>query len=288
MGPEGSRTTRLFEVFEAALDLSPDERGPWLTHECAGDAALRREVDAMLDAHERAGLLDRPITPPGALLERLRTVLADRYEIERELGRGGMATVFVAREQKHGRTVVLKVLNPEIAAAYGAERFLREVHIAAQLAHPHILGLLDSGEAGGLLYYVMPYLAGETLRARLEREGLLDLHEALGLLTDIAEALAHAHAAGVVHRDLKPENVLCVGEHAYLMDFGIARVVLPGAGRLTAEGASVGTPAYMAPEQLMGKAPVDARADVYAWGLIAWEMLVGRLPAAREPLPLRR
>jgi serine/threonine-protein kinase len=283
------RTERLFALFEAALSLPRAERGAWLEQVCADDPALRSEVSAMLGAHHRTGgLLDRDPAPPGVVLERLREVLADRYEIEGELGRGGMATVFVAHERKHGRPVVLKVLNPEVAAAYGADRFLREVQLAAQLAHPHILGLLDSGEAGGLLYYVMPHLAGETLRARRAREGLLDLREAVALLTDIAHALAHAHAAGVVHRDLKPENVLCVGQHAYLMDFGIARVITPGAARITAEGSPIGTPAYMAPEQLMGTAEIDARADVYAWGLIAWELLAGRLPAAHEPVPLRR
>ena len=282
-------TERLFALFDEALALPQGEREAWLDRVCAGDPALRGELQAMLAAHERpGGLLDRPLTPPGLLLARLREVLAERYDIEREIGRGGMATVFVAHERKHGRAVVLKVLNPEVAAAYGAERFLREVQLAAQLAHPHILGLLDSGEAGGLLYYVMPHLSGETLRARRSREGLLDLREAIGLLGDIAQALAHAHSAGVVHRDLKPENVLCVGAHAYLMDFGIARVVTPGAERITAEGSPIGTPAYMAPEQLSGGVEVDARADVYAWGLMAWEMLAGRLPAPHEPVPLKR
>lgn len=251
----------------------------------------------MLAAHEHgSGILDRtaPIAAldalavlPGAfdaeghLRAALAAALADRYMLDRELGRGGMATVFLAHERKHERRVVLKVLDPTLAAIYGAERFAREVRIAARLSHPHIVPLLDSGEAAGLLFYVMPYLEGETLRDRLAARGPLPFSEAMTLLRDIAEGLEHAHEAGVVHRDLKPENVLCSGEHAYLLDFGIAKLVHPTSvsGSLTREGVVVGTPAYMAPEQRHGDPEADHRVDVYAWGLLAHEMLTGRLPA---------
>ncbi len=199
--------------------------------------------------------------------------------IDREIGRGGSAVVYVAHELKHGRQVVIKVLKPEAAAAFGPDRFEREVALAARLTHPHILGLIDSGEVDGLLFYVMPWVGGETLRERLQ-DNPLPYGEALVLLRDIADALAYAHGAGVIHRDLKPENVLCVGGHAFLLDFGIAKLAssMVEAGFSTQAGFLVGTPAYMAPEQSKGE-PVDQRADLYAWGLLATEMLTGTNPA---------
>ena len=237
----------------------------------------------MLRAHGAGGgILDRaPAPPPEPLRARVSRALEDRYAVERELGSGGMATVYLARERKHARPVVLKVLHPRAAAHYGgAERFLREVRIAARLAHPHIVAFIDSGETDGLLYYVMPFIEGESLRARLQREGRLPVGEALVLLGDVASALAHAHEAGIIHRDLKPENVLCASEHAYLLDFGVAKVQSPllDDAHLTQEGVAVGTLAYMAPEQIEDGVPVDHRADLYAWGLLAFEMLSGRLP----------
>ena len=285
---------RIEELFEGALSQPGTKRAEWLRQACPDDE-MRGEVERMLEAHDRpGGILDRRGSVEGAaaaaaaaaprrsaeLVRQLSGSLGDRYTIEHELGRGGTATVYLAHERKHARPVVLKVLKPDVAARWGAERFVREVQIAARLAHPHILGLIDSGEAGDTLYYVMPYVEGETLRRRLDRRGAFPAVEALVLLRDIADALAYAHRAGVVHRDLKPENVLCAGDHAFLMDFGVAKLLTPVAGheRLTQYGASVGTPAYMAPEQLAADPQVDQRADIYAWGLIANEMHTGRLP----------
>jgi serine/threonine-protein kinase len=214
-------------------------------------------------------------------LDRLTTALADRYAIERELGRGGMATVYLAEDLKHHRQVAVKVLHPDLAVAIGAARFLREIEIAAKLTHPHILPLHDSGEADGFLYYVMPYIEGETLRGRLRREGQLSLEEALQITREVADGLSHAHSLGVVHRDIKPENVLLASGHAVVADFGIARAITEAGGdRLTETGLSVGTPAYMSPEQAIGKQDVDARSDIYSLGCVAYEMLAGDPPFA--------
>ncbi len=275
---------RVLEMFHAALAIPEREREDWLREHTEGEGALRSEVGALIEAHQRtAGILDAPpfwtdgAIPREADIEGvLREGLADRYEIREELGRGGMALVFLAHERKHDRSVVIKALKPGLASLYGEERFEREVQLAAQLSHPHILGLIDSGSEGGILYYVMPRVAGETLRDRLEREETLSLNEAGPLLVDIASALAYAHARGVVHRDLKPGNVLCAGSHAYLLDFGIAKTLYEEEGdQLTGIGDALGTPRYMAPEQASGDPEVDHRADIYAWGLLAYEMLTG-------------
>jgi formylglycine-generating enzyme required for sulfatase activity/tRNA A-37 threonylcarbamoyl transferase component Bud32/dienelactone hydrolase len=214
------------------------------------------------------------------LLVRLRAALAGRYAVDAELGSGGMATVYLAEDVKHHRRVAIKVLKPELAAALGPERFLREIEIAAQLTHPHILPLHDSGEADGFLYYVMPYVEGESLRDRLQRVGTLPIGDALRLLRDVADALAYAHQHGVVHRDIKPDNVMLAGRHALVTDFGVAKAVsAAGEGtQLTSVGISLGTPAYMAPEQAAADPKVDHRADLYAFGVLAYEMLAGRLP----------
>ena len=211
---------------------------------------------------------------------RLKAALADRYVVVGEVGSGGMATVYLADDVKHHRKVAVKVLRPDLAAVLGGARFLREIEIAAQLAHPHILPLHDSGEAGGFLYYVMPYVEGESLRDRLAREGALPIGDVLRILRDVADALAYAHQHGVVHRDIKPDNVMLTGRHALVTDFGVAKAVsAAGAGtQLTTVGVSLGTPAYMAPEQVAAQADVDQRADVYASGVLAYEMLTGRLP----------
>jgi serine/threonine-protein kinase len=213
------------------------------------------------------------------LLERLHTALADRYRIERELGRGGMATVYLAEDLKHARRVALKVLRPELSPALGAERFHREIETASRLQHPHILPLHDSGEAAGLLYYAMPYVEGESLRSRLTREVQLDATVAVGIAGDVADALACAHAAGVLHRDIKPENILLTGGHAVVADFGIGRAIdAAGADRLTETGLALGTPHYMSPEQASGARVLDARSDLYALGCVVYEMLAGEPP----------
>src|SRR5881628_1706628 len=212
-------------------------------------------------------------------LARLKAALAERYALDRELGRGGMATVYLARDLRHGRLVAIKVLRPEIAAALGPERFLREIELAARLTHPHILPLHDSGQAGGFLYYVMPYIEGESLRERLAREGPLPLEDALRITREVASALSYAHNHDVVHRDIKPENILLSGGEAVVADFGIARAITQAAGtRLTETGIPVGTPAYMSPEQASGGGLVDGRSDIYSLGCVLYEMLVGEPP----------
>jgi serine/threonine-protein kinase len=233
-------------------------------------AYIRAETDL-----SRSGLI-------AELVDRLKTALADRYRVERELGHGGMATVYLAQDVKHERRVAIKVLRPELAASLGVDRFLREIRVAAQLQHPHILTLIDSGEAAGFLYYVMPYVEGESLRIKLGREGQLAVMEAVRVLRDVTDALSHAHAHGVVHRDVKPENVMLSARHALVMDFGVAKAVSEATGHqsLTTAGVALGTPAYMAPEQAAADPDVDHRADVYALGVLGYEMLAGRAPFA--------
>ena len=209
----------------------------------------------------------------------LATALADRYRLERELGAGGMATVYLAEDVRHRRKVAVKVLHPELSAVLGPERFLKEITLTASLQHPHILPLFDSGSAAAQLYYVMPFVEGETLRARLERERQLPVADAVRIASEIADALAYAHARGVVHRDIKPENILLQDGHALVADFGIALAVEQAGGqRMTQTGISLGTPQYMAPEQAMGERNVDHRADIYALGVVTYEMLAGEPP----------
>jgi len=213
------------------------------------------------------------------LRERLQAALADRYTIERQLGRGGSAWVYLADDLKHHRRVALKVLDPQLAASLGSARFLREIEIAAGLAHPHILPLHDSGEAHGLLYYVMPHVDGRTLRERLEEQPPLALAEALQITREVADALDYAHGRGVVHRDIKPENIFLSHGHALVSDFGIARALSEASGdELTATGLAVGTPAYMSPEQATADRGLDSRSDLYSLACVVYEMLAGETP----------
>jgi len=211
--------------------------------------------------------------------ERLTAALSDRYRLERELGAGGMATVYLAEDLKHHRQVAIKVLRPELAALLGAERFLKEIETTATLQHPHILPLLDSGQADGLLYYVMPFVEGESLRDRLNRERQLPVEEAIRIAIEVATAIDYAHRHNIIHRDLKPENILLQDGQALVADFGIALAVSTTAGdRLTSTGLSVGTPAYMSPEQAAGERTLDSRSDIYALGCVLYEALAGEVP----------
>jgi Tol biopolymer transport system component/tRNA A-37 threonylcarbamoyl transferase component Bud32 len=218
-----------------------------------------------------------PVADP---LSRLTAALEGRYRIQRELGQGGMATVYLAQDLRHDRKVALKVLRPELSAILGANRFLAEIKTTANLQHPHILSLFDSGEANGLVYYVMPFVEGESLRDRLNREHQLPVEEAVRIAREVADALGYAHAAGIIHRDIKPENILLHGGHAMVADFGIALAAsrTEGGSRMTETGMSLGTPFYMAPEQAMGEREITAKADIYALGCVLYEMLTAEPP----------
>ena len=222
--------------------------------------------------------------------ESFAEAIADRYRLERPLGAGGMAIVHLAEDVKHSRKVAVKVVRPEFATALGAKRFLREIEIAAALNHPHIVAVHDSGEAAGVLYYVMPYVEGESLRHRLRREKQLPLEDALKITREVADALAYAHQRGVVHRDIKPENILLQVGHALVADFGIARAVESRSTALTQPGMLLGTPDYMSPEQALGEEELDGRSDQYALACVLYEMLSGRPPftgASAEGVLLR-
>ena len=214
----------------------------------------------------------------GEMLDRIRSALADRYEVEREIGRGGMAVVYLARDLQLGRQVAIKVIRPELAQALGIERFLREVRIEAALDHPNVVTLFDSGEADGLPYYVMPYVEGESLRKRLERENRLSLEETLRITSCVAAGLGYAHDRGIVHKDIKPENILLSEDRVLVADFGIAKATTEAGGEtLTTYGIVLGTPEYMSPEQATGE-KVDSRSDIYALGCVVYEMLGGDPP----------
>lgn len=279
-------------IVQGALAGGRDARDAFIRDACGEDDALRREVASLLAQHDAMGdeFLERPAvgavgesTDASIHAERkgisLAQALAGRYEIEHQIARGGMATVYLARDVRHGRRVAIKVMRDEVAAAVGVERFLEEIRVTALLQHPHILPLFDSGSAGSVLWYAMPFVEGETLRSRLTREGRLPLDEALRLAREIAEALEHAHARGVVHRDVKPENVLLQDGHALVADFGIALALEHAGGeRLTRTGLTLGTPQYMSPEQAAGERVLDARVDVYALGAVLFEMVAGEPP----------
>jgi serine/threonine-protein kinase len=283
---------RLEPLLDRVLDAPPSERATIITAVSGGDPALEAALAGLAAEAERGlPILDQPADARFASLverepARFPRGLDDRYALIRELGRGGMATVFLARDRKHGREVAVKVMRPELTATLGRERFLREINIAAQLRHPAIVPLFDSGESDGALYYVMPYEAGHSLRERLAREGRLPVSDALGLLRGVCEALGFAHRHGVVHRDLKPENVLLAGRHALLADFGVASAMWGADDAVVTEEGLLGTPAYMAPERMIA-AGADPRGDVYALGVMAYEMLSGERPSGLTSLPGR-
>jgi serine/threonine-protein kinase len=213
------------------------------------------------------------------LTARFTSGLADRYRVERELARGGMATIYLAHDLRHDRPVAVKLLNPELTVYLAAQRFLAEIRVMAQLRHPHILPLFDSGQADDLLYYVMPYIEGETLRERIKRERQLPIDDAVRIATEVASALDHAHSRGIIHRDIKPENILLQEGNALVMDFGIA-LALSSAGdsRITKTGIVLGSPQYMSPEQADAARVLDGRCDVYSLGCVLYEMLTGHVP----------
>jgi serine/threonine-protein kinase len=295
MSPDEWR--QLESLVDALLDTPPERRAALVAEMSGGDPTRRAELERLVAECERAHpLFDQPAAERFAGLVddhavRASAVLADRYRITREIGRGGMATVYLARDIRHSRDVAVKVVRADLAAALGSARFLREIEIAAALRHPHIVPLYDSGDADGILYYVMPYEAGRSLRDRLARERQLRVDEALVILRDVCDALAHAHRHGIVHRDIKPDNVLLAGRHALVTDFGVAKAIgaAYGGGERsdaprgpkdlqTTAGVSLGTPAYMAPEQVAADPRVDHRADIYAFGALAYEVMAGRPP----------
>src|SRR5262245_17152394 len=310
---EAERWRRISVLYEEARTRTAADRAAFLDSACGDDAALRRELEALLADETRAttrlampapdaatlmpsdaetvsagadsGVMlasyrvERQRLPSGIGTTSVTAALASRYTIHRELGRGGMATVYLAEDPKHKRQVAVKVLDSELAAAIGSTRFAREIEIAAKLSHPHILPVFDSGETDGWLYYVMPVVEGESLRARLTRHNRLPVLEAIRIIEQVASALTYAHQHGIVHRDIKPENILLADDQAVVADFGIARAVQArGSENLTAVGIAIGTPAYMSPEQAFGQANVDGRSDIYAMGCVLFEMIAGRLP----------
>jgi hypothetical protein len=279
------RWKELAPLLDAVLEREPHDRPAFLDRACAGDTALRTELELLLAECSRSDRLfeNGAVEWFAALLaespRRLPDLLAGRYRVDREIGAGGMAIVYVARDLKHDREVALKVLRADLSAVIGAERFLEEVRITAKLDHPHILTLIDSGEADGFLFYVLPYVRGESLRAKLAREGQLSIEDALSITRQVASALDYAHQQGVVHRDIKPENILLHEGEAALADFGIALAVTEAGGhRLTETGISLGTPQYMSPEQATGDRALDGRSDIYSLATLLYEMLAGEPP----------
>jgi serine/threonine-protein kinase len=276
------------------LDAPTAERPALLGRLSANDRDRRRELEHLLAECERPrALLDRPAAERFAELARDEpmikegSVLGDRYVIRRELGRGGMARVYLADDRRHARPVAVKIVRPELAASLGRDRFLREISIVARMRHPNIMPLFDSGDADGLLYFIMPYEEGPSLRRRLESGPPISVAQSIGILGDIAKALAYAHERGVVHRDIKPDNVMLSGGTAVVADFGIAKAVSEARSvrpdrTLTQAGTGMGTAAYMAPEQAVGDPSTDHRCDIYAFGCLAFELFTGAPPFAGE------
>jgi serine/threonine-protein kinase len=282
--------SKLVALVDTLLDTPPEQRAAVIEALSGGDPTRRAELERLrAECEEEPGLLGRPAEERFAALFAAHEPLfpprlAERYRPSHELGRGGMATVYQAHDLKHGRDVAVKLVHPAIAFALGPERFLREIEIVAQLRHPHIVPLFDSGEVDGTLYYVMPYEPGLSLRQRLARGGPIPLDEAVSVLRDVCDALGYAHAQGIIHRDIKPDNVLLSGRHAMVTDFGVAKAAIDPAvsSAVTSAGLTLGTPGYMAPEQVAGDPGIDHRADLYAVGVLAYELLAGRPPFTGE------
>ncbi len=286
----------LAPLIDAVLDAAPEHRAALIIKLAEGNTAQQHALEHLVAECERdTPLLDRvaaerfdglAIEPRDSLLPDL---LGDRYRVGRELGRGGMARVYLARDLKLGRDVAIKVIRPELSASLGHDRFLREIEIAARLRHPNIVPLHDSGEVAGSLYFVMPYEEGPSLRERLSQDGALPVADALNVLRDVARALAYAHDHGVVHRDVKPDNVMLSGGAAVVTDFGIAKAVSAAltdvsGPTLTQTGSAIGTPAYMAPEQATGDPSTDHRADIYSFGCLAYEVFTGQPPFHKQSM----
>jgi TolB-like protein len=287
----------LAPLLDAVLDAPPDKRPGLITELSGGDPARERALSQLVAECERESpLLEAGVSERFAGLADedetlLPGMLGDRYRVGRELGRGGMARVYLARDLKHNRDVAIKVIRPELSASLGHDRFLREIGIAARLRHPNIVPLYDSGEVGESLYFVMPYEEGPSLRERLAQAGALPVSDAISVMRDVARALAYAHEHGVVHRDIKPDNVMLSGGAAVVTDFGIAKAVSAALTDvsgpiLTQSGSAIGTPAYMAPEQATGDPSTDHRADIYSFGCLAYELFTGKPPFACESMHL--
>ena len=291
------RWRELEPLLDAALEVEPARRPAFLDRACGGDLALRAELKALLAACDLgANMLETPAAITYAPLlaeeeEPMPTLLGGRYHIVREIGRGGMATVYLAEDPKHGRQVAVKTLRSELARRSGRARFEREIEIAAGLSHPHILPLHDSGEEctegdePPMLYFVSPFAGGETLRDRLRREPRLPQDEVIRLGVEVARALDYAHRHGIIHLDIKPENILLQEGHAVIADFGIARAVSEASDSgADVAGAILGTPSYMSPEQATGARDVDGRSDIYSLGCVLYELVTGAQPFARHTI----
>ena len=282
--PTSDRWDEIEPLLDAALALTPGQRSSFLEHACGSDLMLRHELEEMAaevqrDADRLAARSPRRSDASDADFGALREELKDRYEIEREIGRGGMATVFLARDLRHDRPVALKALRESYGASLGSERFMREIAIAARMSHPNVLPLYDSGEVQGIRYYVMPVVTEGSLRDRLRAEPQLPIDECVRIASEVCGALDYAHKLGVVHRDIKPENILLQEGRPLIADFGIARAVSEvAASTLTPASTSLGTPTYMSPEQATDSHDIDGRADLYAVGCVVYEMLTGQSP----------
>ncbi|HMG11658.1 MAG TPA: protein kinase, partial [Gemmatimonadaceae bacterium] len=276
--------SELASLVDTLLDADPERRRALITELSGGDKKRHAELERLLTECELEPLLfRRPAAERFAALfdddvAHFPEALAERYRLIAQLGRGGMATVYLAHDLKHARDVAVKIVHPVVASALGADLFLREIEIVAQLHHPHIVPLFESGEANGSLYYIMPYEAGASLRDRIARDSPLPLEDVLLILRDVCDALAYAHQHGVVHRDVKPDNVLLSGRHAMVTDFGVAKAATRVAGEIGVGGIALGTPTYMAPERIAALPNVDQRADIYSFGVLAYELLAGRPP----------